>query len=107
MNVRNTRKPDKRFDSNYNIRFKLQSYGYDNLYPQNIIDIVGASGTAKLCLSRYEKFVEGYGFSDLSISEKIINRAGETNDDILRYVAGDITKFGGVALHVNYNVFVS
>ena len=105
MNVRNTRKPDKRFDSNYNIRFKLQSYGYDNLYPQNIIDIVGASGTAKLCLSRYQKFVEGYGFSDLSISEKIINRAGETNDDILRYVAGDITKFGGVALHVNYNVF--
>lgn len=58
MNVRNAKKPQKRIDVNYEQRFKLQSYGYDNLYPQNIMAITAASGTAQLCLNRYEKFVE-------------------------------------------------
>lgn len=105
MNVRNAKKPQKRIDVNYEQRFKLQSYGYDNLYPQNIMAITGASGTAQLCLNRYEKFVEGYGFDDEILSAWKINRWGDTTDDLLKAVAGDLTQFGGFALHVNYNVF--
>lgn len=105
MNVRNAKKPQKRIDVNYEQRFRLQSYGYDNLYPQNIMAITAASGTAQLCLNRYEKFVEGYGFDDEVLSAWKVNRWGDTTDDLLKAVAGDLTQFGGFALHVNYNVF--
>lgn len=85
-------------------RFHCQSYGADNLYPQNVMDITNASGTAKLCLSRYEKFVEGYGFDNEMLSEVVIDRDGSTMDDLLHQVAKDLTRFGGFALQINYNV---
>lgn len=104
MNVKTAKKPQKRIDVNYEQRFKLQSYGADNLYPQNIAAITAASGTAQLCLSRYGNFVEGFGFNDIRISEMEVNRDGTTMDDLLRQVARDLTHFGGFALHLNYNV---
>ena len=104
MNVKTAKKPPKRVDVNYEQRFKMQRYGSDNLYPQNIMDIINASGTAKLCLARYEKFVEGYGFNNEALSGLKINRDDVTMDDLLKGVAGDLTRFGGFALHVNYNV---
>lgn len=104
MNVKNTKKPARRLDTRYITQFKLQGYGDDNLYPQNVQAIVGASGTASLCLSRYEKFVEGFGFNDPTVSEMVINRDGGTMDDLLHLVVGDLTTFGGIALHINYNV---
>lgn len=105
MNVKNAKKPQKRVETNYEQRFRMQSYGSDNLYPQNIMAITGASGTAQLCLNRYEKFVEGYGFDDDILAGWQINRDGTTTDDLLKSVAGDLCQFGGFALHVNYNVF--
>lgn len=104
MNVKTAKKPQKRIESDYWLRFKLQSYGADNRYPQNIMDITNASGTAVLCLNRYEKFVEGYGLDDDELSGMSVNRDGVTMDDMLKAVAGDLTKFGGFALHCNYNV---
>lgn len=104
MNVKSTKKPEKRIDINYVQRFHMQSYGRDNLYPQNIMSIVKASGTATLCLSRYEKFVEGYGLQDDVLADMIINRDGNTIDNLLKSIACDLTRFGGFALHVNYNV---
>lgn len=104
MNVRTARKPRRRVDVDYELRFGMQRFGNDNLYPQNVADIVNASGTAKLCLSRYEKFVEGYGFNDEALSALRVNRDGATMDDLLKSVSGDLTRFGGFALHVNYNV---
>lgn len=104
MNVKSTKKPEKRIDINYVQRYHMQSYGRDNLYPQNIMSIVKASGTATLCLSRYEKFVEGYGLQDDVLAGTIINRDGNTIDNLLKSIACDLTRFGGFALHVNYNV---
>lgn len=104
MNVKSTKKPEKRIDINYVQRYHMQSYGRDNLYPQNIMSIVKASGTATLCLSRYEKFVEGYGLQDDVLADMIINRDGNTIDNLLKSIACDLTMFGGFALHVNYNV---
>lgn len=104
MNVRTAKKPQPRIDVEYLQRFHCQSYGADNLYPQNVMDITNASGTAKLCLSRYEKFVEGYGFDNEMLSEVVIDRDGSTMDDLLHLVAKDLTRFGGFALQINYNV---
>lgn len=104
MNVRTAKKPQPRIDVDYLQRFHCQSYGADNLYPQNVMDITNASGTAKLCLSRYEKFVEGYGFDNEMLSEVVIDRDGSTMDDLLHQVAKELTRFGGFALQINYNV---
>ena len=105
MNVRTAKKPENRVGVKYSQQFKMQTYGEDNLYPQNILAITSASGTAKLCLNRYAKFIEGFGFRDLGFSEYVVNRKGDTADSILRYICDDVAKYGGFALHVNYNVF--
>lgn len=107
MNVKTAKRPQKRIDKSYISRFKMQAYGGDNLYPQNIRAITMASGTAELCLARYSKFIEGYGFADGAFSEAILNASGDTADDILHNVAQDLARYGGFALHVNYNVMGS
>lgn len=103
MNVGRTKKPQPRIDVDYLSRFNIQTYGRDNRYPQNLMAITSASGTAELCLSRYAKFVEGFGFNDM-VAEKVLNNEGQTMDDILRFVVLDLTRFGGFSLHINYNV---
>lgn len=104
MNVKTIKKPQRRIDTSYVSRFKMQAYGYDNLYPQNLARITDASGTARLCLNRYSRFIEGYGFDNDTLAALIMNHQGDTADDILRNMAQDLARFGGFALHVNYNV---
>lgn len=104
MNVKSAKKPDARVEIGYNRTLGIQMYGYDNLYPQHLQAITSASGTAELCLSRYSQFVEGNGFLDISTAMYVINRSGHTTDDLLRASADDLTRYGGFALHVNYNV---
>lgn len=104
MNVRNAKKPRPRVEVGYLSRFKLQSYGNDNLYPQHLQAITRASGTAELCLNRYAKFIEGYGFANEAISDVVVNHVGTTADELLHDIAQDVARFGGFALHVNYNV---
>lgn len=103
MNVQQVKQAAPRFDTAYYQRLNLQAWGRDNLYPQHLTRIAAASGTAELCLSRYCKFVEGNGFRD-GLAGYVLNEAGDTADDILHLVAQDITRFGGFALHVNYNL---
>lgn len=101
MNVRTTKKPRPRFDTTYISRLNMQSYGEDNLYPQNLQRITSASGTATTCLGRYAKFIEGGGMADGG--DIAINRHSNV-DDLLHDIAGDVASFGGFALHINYNV---
>lgn len=103
MNVQKARKPQERVDVDFSSKFEIKTYGTDNLYPQNLKKIVQASGTATLCLNRYAKFIEGYGFEG-ELATKVINDDGTTADDLLHDVAGDVAEFGGFALHVNYNL---
>lgn len=104
MNVRTAKKPAKRIDTRYLSALRLQSYGADNLYPQHLQEITAASGTATTCLARYQKFIEGNGFAN-ELADAIVNRQGMTGDDVLHQIAQDVARFGGFAVHVNYNVF--
>ena len=103
MNVRTTKTPPPRIDIDYQSRYNITTYGADNLYPQHLQRITKASGTATLCLNRYAKFVEGWGF-DERFSRMVVNDEGETADTLLHDVVGDLCEFGGFALHVNYNL---
>lgn len=104
MNVKKAKKPAARIEVNYASRFKMQTYGDDNLYPQNIMAITSASGTAELCLNRYAKFIEGFGFANDALANYKIDRDRTTADMLLHDVARDLAKFSGFAIHVNYNV---
>lgn len=105
MNVKTAKKPEQRVEVGYLSTLNIQTYGHDNLYPQNLARIVTASQTARGCLSRYTEFVEGDGWVDEVFSLAKLNRKGATADDLLASVAADVAKYGGFALHVNYNVF--
>lgn len=104
MNVNAVKPTHQRVDVRYLDRFRIQTYGYDNLYPQHIKAITSASGTASLCLDRYAKFIEGDGFGNEEFSSYVLNRAGVTGDELLHNVADDVARYGGFALHINYNV---
>lgn len=99
-----SKKAAERLDVNYIRQFEIQSYGEDNLYPQTLRQLVKGSSTGSECLERYADFIEGYGFRDVPFSEYIVNRKGDTMDDIHEAICKDVALFNGFALHVNYNV---
>lgn len=83
---------------------EIQSYGKGNNYPQMIIQLLGGSSNAKSCVGRLAKFIRGAGFKDSAFYKSIINAKGQTCDTLLRLCSDDLAKFGGFALHVNYNL---
>ncbi|MDR2087116.1 MAG: hypothetical protein LBP72_08065 [Dysgonamonadaceae bacterium] len=103
--VKTVKKTEPRFDVPVISNLGIQSYGHNNLYPQEIVAIVAASESASSCIDRYKSFIQGNGFKDIPFSETVLNAAGETADDILQLLASDMANFRGIALHVNYNVF--
>lgn len=104
MNLRSVKQPKKRLQSDCLSSLGIQSYGHDNLYPNKLSEVMAASAIACGCLSRYTDFIEGNGFNSQVISDYEINGSGETLDDILSLLSFDLAKFGGFAIHVNYDV---
>lgn len=103
MNVNNLKKPQKRFSTRYLSSLGIQQYGEDNQYPQRVADVIDGSSIGGTCLERYATFIEGNGFDNVGLSNLIVNRRGETCDDLLHLIVGDLAKYGGFALHLNYN----
>ena len=98
-----TLKRDKRVEFRNDRSLGIQYYGESNDYPQQVIEIVNASGTGKSCIGVYAKFISGKGFEDSDFYKKVINRHGHTNDYIVDQISKDYAFFGGFAIHVNYN----
>lgn len=104
MNLNTVKRAGKRFSTSYLSSLNIQSYGTDNLYPQRMLDLILNSSTGGVCMERYQQFIEGNGYNDEYFSEYIVNRAGETVDDIHRLISRDMALYHGFALHVNYNM---
>lgn len=98
------KKSSPRFDTGYIQTLGIQSYGKDNLYPQVLRNIIAASSTGSECVERFANFIEGNGFRAELFSEYVVNRRGDTADDIHALVCKDVADYDGMALHVNYNV---
>lgn len=99
------KKSSKRVDVHYLQTLGIQTYGEDNLYPQTFRNILAASSTGAECLDRFADFIEGNGFRDVPFSESVVNRKGDTADDIHALVCRDVAYYNGLALHVNYNIY--
>lgn len=104
MNLNTVKRSTKRFSTSFLSTLNIQSYGNDNLYPQRMLDLILNSPTGGVCVERYQQFIEGNGYNDTDFSEYIVNRSGETVDDIHRLIAHDMAYYHGFALHVNYNM---
>ena len=96
-------KRDSRFTLRNDKGLNIQAYGESNDYPQQLMEIVDASGTGKSCVGVYSKFISGKGFEDVDFYKKIVNRLGHTNDYLCDQISKDFAEFGGFAVHVNYN----
>lgn len=90
-------------DSIINRGMHIQTYGEFNDYPQRVDEIVEASLTGSSCVRLYSKFIIGRGFSQEQFYKAIVDSKGNTVDTLLQSVAEDLAKFGGFAIHVNYN----
>lgn len=106
MNVNDLKKKsNRRVDTGYLRNLGIQSYGDDNLYPQHLRNIIAASSTGSECTERYANFIEGNGFREVTFSKYVVNRRGDTADDIHAFVCRDVADYDGIAIHVNYNMF--
>lgn len=99
------KKSKKRVDVSYLRQFGIQGFGDDNLYPQTLHNIISASSTGSECLERYANFIEGNGFRETAFSKYIVNRLGDTVDDIHALTCSDVAEYDGLAIHVNYNIY--
>lgn len=98
-----TLRTEKRLDAGNNKGLHIQIYGEQNDQPQRYAEIVAASATGSSCVETYRKFIEGRGFAQVEFAKTVVDSKGTTADALLRAVADDYARFGGFALHVNYN----
>ena len=95
-------KIEQRIKTVEEVSYFVNKYDFDNKYPQRVIDIVNDSGTAKTCLKLHQKFVFGGGAKDLDFYKNKAN-SKQTVDKFIRQLDADLFKFGGCAIHFNYN----
>lgn len=95
-------KTERHIDSSLNRVLHIQSFGAYNDYPQRVMEIVEASATGSPCVNTYAKFINGRGFANMAIAEHKANEV-DTFDELLAKVTDDYARFGGFAIHVNYN----
>lgn len=104
MNVTTVKQPQKRVTTPNLANINVLSYGDDNLYPQKISDIISCSPNGSGCLARYVRFIKGDGLVDESTGNMMVNDNMSVND-LLRFTAEDLGKYGGFAWHLRFNIF--
>lgn len=86
-----------------NQTFGILNYDLDNAYPQRMLELVGASPTAKDCWNKRAKFIGGNGFEEPGLGKQVVNNRGLTLAKLLKAIAADKALFTSFGIHVNYN----
>lgn len=94
---------EQRVESVNSQNLGIQTYGEQNDYPQRLSEIVAASFTGNKCVKIYSKFIAGRGFACPAFNKCVINSKEHTVSELLKSVADDFARFGGFAIHINYN----
>lgn len=85
--------------------YGIQTYDEDNIYPQRVDEVREGSYTAKTAVNRFADFIDGEGWLDPVLAELVLNREGQTANDVLDIIAQDKAPYTGFALHFKYNPF--
>lgn len=104
MKISNLPKTEPALDLRFIRNLGIKSYDADNLYPQNVRNIVLSSKTGTGCLERYTDYIEGRGIASEALAGFAVNLDGQSLADLHAQVAGDFAMFNGFAIHVNYDI---
>lgn len=104
MRITSLQKPERPLDLKYLRNIGIKTYDADNLYPQNVRNIVLNSKTGFGCYRRYADYLEGRGLASPELSGMKVNLNGETLADLHALVSGDLAMLDGLAVHVNYDI---
>jgi hypothetical protein len=96
---------EQRTETAWNRLYNIVSYGKYNDQPQRWLEIIAASGTASVCVKRYQRFINGRGFADDRFYDLVVNESGMTADKLLRAVTYDVSRLAGFALQFNYDLY--
>ena len=77
------------------------SYGEDNLFPQKLIELFQTSAIHNTAIQAQVDAVKGEGL--VEIGSQIVNKLGETLNDIYERIALDYVLFNGYALNIIWN----
>lgn len=82
---------------------KIMNYGENNLYPQEIAELIYASKTASAAVEKMTENIICEGFRNKDFADKT-NQNGLNMNDILEFTANDISRFRGWAWIVQYGI---
>ncbi|RIV19715.1 hypothetical protein DYU11_22565 [Fibrisoma montanum] len=78
-------------------------FGKDDLFPQKLLELLDESDTAGACIDARTEFIQGNGFTDRTLADMVVNRHGQTLDQVLADVAEDVSIFETITLLISYN----
>lgn len=79
-------------------------YGSDNAFPLKLATLVQESPSASSCISVLADFIEGKGFTDETLTDKIVNGQGQRFGDIHCLASDSLALFEGVTLIIKYTI---
>ena len=81
------------------------NYGADNLFPEYLWDLYGTVATLQSIINGTADFICGNNVSCTADGfEEVVNKKGDTINDIVRKIAYDVMIFGGFAIQVIRNL---
>jgi len=86
-------KPDRRND--------VFNFGADNAYPSLIEQLISMSVTSKACVDKCAKAIYGKSFGN--IGNIIVNKEGQSLNELLRVAGREYAKHNNLFLHIGYN----
>ena len=95
MKITSLPKAEPALDPRFLKNLGIKSYDADNLYPQNVRNIVLNSKTGNGCLERYADYIEGRGIASAPLAGVVINLDGETLADLHGLTSGDQRRIRG------------
>ena len=96
-------KTERRRVDNLNRLLGYLSFGEANDYPNRVDKILNASSLGLGCYELSNRFVFGDGIEDEALAQFIVNKNGDTANDIVSDVVKDVNEYGGFCLHFNVN----
>ncbi|MBP0904850.1 hypothetical protein ACFSKN_04715 [Mariniflexile gromovii] len=87
-------KVDKRND--------VYTAGIDNLFPNLVETLINISVTSKICVDKVAKSIYGKSFG--KIGKTIVNKDGQTLNEVLRIASREYAKHNNLFIHVGYNL---
>ncbi|GAB3643924.1 hypothetical protein [Spirosoma arcticum] len=79
-------------------------FGEGDVFPQNIKDAIEDSDTADAAIRARQEFIVGNGIDDEALADMIVNRDGESLDDVVDGIGWNISEGSAIILHIGYNM---